>query len=192
MTCIVGFIDKDRGKIWMGGDSAGSNSRHVQLRKDVKVFKRKSGDCEFLFGYTSSFRMGQLLRYQLKIPQLKQKELFKYMVTDFIEAVRKCLKDYGYSRVDNNEEHGGNFLVAVKGRLFEIGSDFQVEEVFENYNAVGSGYEYALGALYAQALEPQEEEDVIGILTEALDAASHFNPFVRKPYVFETIEIKGK
>ncbi|KKN17732.1 hypothetical protein LCGC14_0962700, partial [marine sediment metagenome] len=63
MTCIVGFID-DGGKAWMGGDSAGVAGHHTHPRRDPKVFRVGP----VLIGYTSSFRMGQLLRYHLKIP----------------------------------------------------------------------------------------------------------------------------
>jgi hypothetical protein len=55
MTCIVGIVEN--GKVYMGGDAAGVNGYSVRVRKDPKLFKVG----EFLFGYTSSFRMGQLL-----------------------------------------------------------------------------------------------------------------------------------
>jgi len=57
MTCIVGLIDKESKKIYMGGDSAGVANYSLSVRKDPKVFKRYG----FIFGFTSSFRMGQLL-----------------------------------------------------------------------------------------------------------------------------------
>lgn len=39
MTCIVGYLDKKTKKVTIGGDSAGSSSNRVTIRKDVKVFK---------------------------------------------------------------------------------------------------------------------------------------------------------
>jgi hypothetical protein len=99
MTCIVGLIDN--GKVWMGGDSAGVSGLDVTVRKDPKVFK--NGD--FLIGYTSSFRMGQLLRFKFNPPKYyaeqHNNDEYQYMCTDFIEAIRICLKAGGYSKVLN-------------------------------------------------------------------------------------------
>ena len=57
MTCIVGLVDN--GKIYMGGDSAGVSNLDIRIRADQKVFKTG----EFIMGFTSSFRMGDLLKY---------------------------------------------------------------------------------------------------------------------------------
>ena len=59
MTCIVGLIDGRR--VWMGGDSAGVSGLDITVRADAKVFR--NGD--FLIGFTSSFRMGQLLAFHM-------------------------------------------------------------------------------------------------------------------------------
>lgn len=63
MTAIVGFAQK--GKVWIGGDSAGVGGWQITVRKDPKVFR--VGDC--LIGYTSSFRMGHLLRFKFRPPE---------------------------------------------------------------------------------------------------------------------------
>jgi ATP-dependent protease HslVU (ClpYQ) peptidase subunit len=62
MTCIVGMVEN--GKVYIGGDSAGVSGFDYHIREDQKVFQ--NGD--MIFGFTSSFRMGQLLQYSLKIP----------------------------------------------------------------------------------------------------------------------------
>ena len=56
MTCIVGYLDKET--VYLGGDSAGTDGNYSQhIRKDKKVFQNGP----FIFGFTSSFRMGQIL-----------------------------------------------------------------------------------------------------------------------------------
>lgn len=92
MTCIVGYLDKKTKKVTIGGDSAGSSSNRVTIRKDVKVFKND----DFVIGCTSSFRMIQLLRFSFKPPEIKLKDIYEYMCTDFINVVRNCFKDGGY------------------------------------------------------------------------------------------------
>ena len=60
MTCIIGLKHADR--IYIGGDRCGAAGYSVTVRTESKVFMREDSlDRPFLFGYTSSFRMGQLL-----------------------------------------------------------------------------------------------------------------------------------
>jgi len=191
MTCIVGIIDN--GKVWIGGDSAGVSGLDVTVRKDTKVFKNG----EFLIGYTSSFRMGQLLRFKFKPPKYYPDQhndnAYKYMCTDFIDAVKKCFKEDGYSRIKSNEELGGCFLVGFKGRLFEIESDFQVGESIDNYNSVGCGQDYAKGCIFSLIQEYDRIEGHHGkdapkyVIEEALQAAEHFSGGVRSPFIIESI-----
>ena len=61
MTCIVGLVHE--GVVYIGGDSAGVGGMSLTVRADEKVFQNG----EFLMGFTTSFRMGQLLRYSLKL-----------------------------------------------------------------------------------------------------------------------------
>lgn len=179
MTCIVGFIDKD--KVYMGGDSAGSSSWNIRNRKDVKVFKNG----EFLIGYTSSYRMGQLLRFSLTPPKIKKgQELFEYMCTDFINEVISTLKNNKYAKIENNEIGGGTFLVGIRSRLFYIRDDFQVGELVKDYNSCGYGEYYAMGCLYALEDVKMKTEDKI---IKALQAAEEYSNGVRGPFIIESI-----
>lgn len=146
MTCIVGLVD--RGRIYLGGDSAGvcMSGLGMQVRKDKKVFKNGV----MVMGFTSSFRMGQLLQYDLKVPRHPSKmDDMKYMSSVFVSAVRKCLKKGGYASKRNEEESGGTFLVGYHGSLFEIADDYQVAQLVDNYAAVGCGAPIALGSLFS-------------------------------------------
>jgi hypothetical protein len=119
MTCIVGLVDK--GKVYIGGDSAGVKGSDYRIREDEKVFRKEN----MVFGFTSSFRMGQILRYSFKIPGHEStKEDFDYLCTSFVDALIGCFKDKGYARTDNNVVSGGCFLVGYKGNLYQIHSDF--------------------------------------------------------------------
>ena len=150
MTCIVGIVDKVNKKVYIGGDAAGSDGFTKSIRTAPKVFKLQNG--KFIFGYTSSFRMGQVIQYKFKPPDhLKKLNVVAYMVTLFIDELRKCLKDNGYSKIDNNVERGGTFLVGYKGRLFCIQGDYQVSEVQCGYDACGSGEYHALGSMRTTA-----------------------------------------
>jgi len=177
MTCIVGYIENK--KLYMGADSAGVSGKDITIRKDTKLFRNS----KFLIGYTSSFRMGQLLRFKLKVPKQKTNQKnYEYMCTTFIDAVRKCLKDGGYSDIDNNKENIGTFLVGYKNKLYSIHNDLQVGESADNFDSVGCGENYAKSALEIlrlTKLEPKEKVE------RALKVAVKFNGGVRPPFVIE-------
>jgi ATP-dependent protease HslVU (ClpYQ) peptidase subunit len=172
MTCIVGLID---GKsVIVGGDSAGVEGYLTEARMDAKVFRNGP----FLLGFTSSFRMGQLLRFKLNPPQpAVGQDVFEFMATTFVDAVRECLKAGGFARKENEVESGGRFLVGYTGRLFLIDSDYQVGEPLDGYTAVGCGNELALGALFATDGLPADERVLL-----ALQAAARYSTGVRAPF----------
>jgi ATP-dependent protease HslVU (ClpYQ) peptidase subunit len=180
MTCIAAVTYGD--KICMGADSAGIDaSLHIVQRTDTKIFKNGP----FLFGFTDSFRMGQLLRYGIKMPKinLTPKNIEKFMMTDFIEAIRECFKQGGYTTIRDNQEFGGEFLVGYKKFLFRIGGDFQVGCSKDGYDAVGCGGEYALGSLHST--NKSKDTPRIRVL-KSLQAAEHFSAGVRNPFVIRT------
>ena len=182
MTCIVGMIDGD--DVLIGADSCGGDvKQYVALhRSDSKVFRRGP----FLMGFTSSFRMGQLLRYNLQVPNHpKGMGTHRYMSTCFIDAVRNCLKDGGFAGKKDEVESGGTFLVAYRGKLFSVYSDYQVGEDADGYAAVGCGFAFALGAIHATKGEPAEKR-----VRKALKAAAKFSAYVMPP--FHVLRLKGE
>ncbi len=172
MTCIVALEFEN--KVFMGGDSAAVSGWDIQVTAEPKVFRLG----EFLIGYTSSFRMGQLLRYNLAIPENTDgDDDMKYLVTKFIPAVRECLKSGGFARVDNNQESGGFFLVGYRGKAYVVNSDFQITRMVNGFVAVGCGENYALGALAAMQIEYPETA-----ILRALEIAGMFSNGVCAPY----------
>lgn len=176
MTCIIGLLKNK--KVYIGGDSAGVGGNDVTLRKDSKVFRVG----RFIIGYTSSFRMGQLLRFKLKvIKQEKDISDYEYMCTTFIDSVRKCLKDGGYATVKDESERIGIFLVGYKNKLYKIEGDLQVGESYENFNSVGCGEDYAKGALDI-ILKSSKGYTAEKIIEKALTTVVKFSLGVRPPF----------
>lgn len=181
MTCIIGFVDKNK-DVYIGGDSAGVAGLEIHERKDTKVFKIQN----FLIGYTSSFRMGQLLRFKLKVKkQSKIQSDYEYMCTTFIDSVRKCLKDNGYAEVHNNKEEIGSFLVGYNGHLYSVADDLQVGEDIDNYDSCGCGHPFAFGAL--NILTKNKNLSAEDIITGALETATKFSGGVRPPFIIKKI-----
>ena len=174
MTAIAAVVTKT-GAIWIGGDSAGVRSLELEIRKDPKVFKKG----KFIFGFTTSFRMGNILHYKFKIPEHpKGISVDRYMNTVFIDAVKECFieNDYG------SKDHGGEFIVGYKERLFIIGGDFQVGMPLKRYTATGCGHDICKGSLHAtEALDLGADVRI----KMALKAAEEFSGGVRKPFVIK-------
>jgi ATP-dependent protease HslVU (ClpYQ) peptidase subunit len=177
MTCIVGVARE--GCVWIGADSAGVAGYDLSIRADRKVFRNG----EFVMGFTSSFRMGQLLAVKLVPPHYHPDvDVWRYMVGDFAEAVRRCLKDGGFAKVENGVESGGQFLVGFRGRLFQVEGDFQVGERTDGFDAVGCGESFALGSL-AETVGMEPEARV----KRALTVAERFSAGVKGPFHIESV-----
>ena len=176
MTCIVGLVQE--GKVHIGGDSAGVAGLNIRERKDSKVFINKN----FIFGFTSSFRMGNILRYSFSPPYHKPEiDDYQYLCTDWVDEIIRVFKDKGYAKVDSNKVSGGSFLVGYNGNLYSVDSDFQIGQSALPYDACGCGEDYALGAMKVITEEKPIEypEKKIKI---ALQAAEKFSAGVCSPF----------
>lgn len=181
MTCIVG-LEHD-GDVYIGGDSAGVGGYSLSVRSDSKVFRNGP----FAMGFTSSFRMGQLLRYKFSPPeQLPSEDDDKFLVTRFMDAVRQCLKDGGYAETNNGVEKGGVFLFGYRGRLYRVNSDFQVGRNVLPYDAVGCGQDVALGAMGASTIPAPEAR-----IQQALRISEQHSAGVRGPFSVVSTRSEG-
>lgn len=183
MTCIVGIRDERAGVAVVAGDSAGVGGYDLDIRRDPKVFR--IGD-EVALGFTSSYRMGQILRFHVDLTPIPRRDQdpYAWAVTRFVPAARAALKEHGYVKVESGVEQGGTFVLAVGGSLFTVQSDFQVAEVADEYVAVGCGGSIATGALWATR---GWSGDLEGRARRVLDAASHHSAGVQGPYVVERV-----
>ena len=178
MTCIVG-LEQD-GKVYMGGDSAAVSNGNLQLTDTPKVFEKQG----LIIGYSWSFRMGQVIQYAKAFPKL-QPDNYTYLIESFVPFLRAEFKDTGWLRTENSRDEGGQFLVGIRGELFEITSEFAVLKMADGFNAIGSGSHYALGALRILKHNTDKEPTIkVGL---ALEAAAYFSTSVSSPFVIEKL-----
>lgn len=173
MTCIVAL--KSNNRIYMGGDCAACGDTSIDHRLDPKVFINK----DMLFGFTSSFRMGQILRYKLKIPKNNKNDDFEYMCTDFIDSVIHSFEDFGYGKIESNQKFGGMFVIGYNKNIYTVYSDYQVAKQSSEYVSIGIGAPLANGSLYTTSFY---DFDPIERIKLALSAAEYHNSNVTSPF----------
>lgn len=149
MTCIVGFVDKKDKCTYIGCDSLGSNGYTKAVESQAKAFHHTVFK-NIVMGSTSTFRHIDLLKYSDNLfPEL---DWYKgtnidhsYMVKTFIPNLITLFQNGIYS--ESTTSKGGNFLLAVNDKLFEVQSDYSVLQPASGFAAVGCGYATAMGSL---------------------------------------------
>ena len=176
MTCIVGIVAKDG--VYMGCDSLASEPYSLNKYPIKGVFKVFHNG-PFLIGACGSLRMCQILQHSFKPPKRpKSMDDMEFMTTQFVDKVRLCFKKKGFGKIPEREDNeGGHFLVGYNGRLYDVRSEFQINEWEWGYATAGCGSSFALGSLFmSEGNEPEER------ITYALEAAAYFNAGVAAPF----------
>jgi ATP-dependent protease HslVU (ClpYQ) peptidase subunit len=152
MTCIVAIVS-DNGSVVMGSDTAATNEDTMHIYKKTKIFKKTAPEAsaEFLIGFSGSFRNAQVVEFDFEVPARPYGiGSMEYMVSYFVRDLRKTLKKAEALEVVNGVcSLDSELIVAHRGHLYTIMSDFHVAEMKQNYSCIGSGSQAALGALYA-------------------------------------------
>jgi len=172
MSTIAGLVHD--GRVYMASDSLGTKNDTVSMVLTThKMFKKD----QFLMGCVGDLRVRQIMQYLFTPPKIEDGiEIEHYMAACFIQELRLCLKENGYAQVENNVEEGINFLIGVRGRLFDVSYDYSLNEPDCGYSAVGSGWIHALDTLFVS-----DEKDPVQRLKEAIETAIHFDPYTGGP-----------
>lgn len=180
MTIIIGL--EHGGKVYMGGDSGASDGYVSSVVSAPKVFKNGP----FLIGFTTSFRMGQLLQYgDLEFSSLPDKNnVNRFLTNDFVDRLRQMWTDRGWMGEDEEKrEKSGLFLLGFMGCLYRVDLDFQVGRNLQGYDAIGSADQVALGAMYGTRKTSKPDVRIRAVL----EACGHVNAHVRPPYYVENL-----
>lgn len=169
MTCIIAHTNGTSS--FIAGDKLGSNGFTKSIQTEPKVFEKEfiriNDDAGLTrtkevmaIGYTTSFRMGQLLTYNLNLPQQDSHETFpQYLVLKVIPIIRQMFKDEWGSRDTSQDVGGGQFIILHNHTIYEVQEDFAVLQPKTQITAVGSGTYHAIASMSAY-LEVQQETNV--------------------------------
>lgn len=177
MTCIVGIAKG--GKVWMGGDGEQqTNVKHCdRMPKVARVGQT-------LIGCAGLMRIKQIVHTAFLPPRFDGEidQLPHWMSSIFVPELQQAIEANIAKRV---EDEAWGLLVGLHGHLFSIDCSYYVGMPDLQYDAVGSGSEVALGALYAARNAKPEQRVRI-----ALEAASKHAVAVGEPYTVLCVEDK--
>lgn len=149
MTTIVGLV-KD-GCAIMGADSQVTDgdrkNNHIKMEKITK----NNG---YLIGGSGDAQPCDILQHIFVPPvpnATQKKDMYKFMITTFVPAMREVLEENGWKPSTKDEDSGFSTLVAYDGQIFDIGDDFSVLMNDTGIYGIGNGSKYAIGALEAGA-----------------------------------------
>lgn len=184
MTCIVAIKD-GHGGVLMGADSAVSGGCGARAMAGSKLVRHG----EFLMGISGTARIAQVVQHGFTPPKTDKPDL-GYMVTAFSKALMAALDEYDIQPPDDHG-HGNHFdiLVAVRGELYVVNTDFNVNMFPEPYAAIGCADMYALGAFEALrngGMGVKVDHKTAAEL--ALKATLKYSAHVLEPFVFERLE----
>jgi len=180
VTAVVGV--KTKGGVLLAADSLASN----QYTKRELSLPKVCGVSELLaIAYCGSLRLGQVLTYYMEDvlddPPMGGDE-HRWAVKELIPKVRELTEEHGLLHIKNNVEHLGSsaFLLAIRGRLFDVWPDFSVEETVLPYAVDGSGADVAIGALQSAAKGRTDftEAEALELAIKAINAAADNVPSV--------------
>lgn len=170
MTTIVAYQTDEFAVI--ASDSRTTADTHIVDNEKTKIHQVG----EILIASAGNTRGSNIVNHQWKPPALRTKSIENYLSSSLIPSLRKVFIDGGYDiKEDGNDaEHNSSFIIAIRGELFEIWSDYSWTR--SQLYGTGSGSSYAMGAARAMKVHEQETpEDVAMILREAVEVAISFD-----------------
>lgn len=170
-------------------DSDGYVSRIHTVSSNICKIAQVGG---MLIGIAGDVRAINLVSYSLPVAppphSLKGKKLDEYVTNKFIPALRNCFEVNGYSpppkeSAEHAAEHGSEILLAVNATIYQIDNDYSWSNDASGLYAIGTGGQYAIGAL--AALIKGKIDTHISAKKHCLNAlaiAAKFDPHTGYPY----------
>lgn len=175
MTTIVGI----QGDGWsvMAADSQITDENSIIISPETpKIIRFKN----MLIGLRGDARPGDIIAYNWTPPKISG-DLQKWVVSKMIPSMIKAFDKFDYDWKDKEADF--NFLVSVKGYLFDIGSDMSISRSQYNMYAIGSGKDLALGYMAGHGWESIEEAEELA--SEAVAVACIFDIHTSEPIQVE-------
>lgn len=170
-------------------DENGYVSMTTTLRADSS---KVAVNNKYLLGAAGDVRAINILHHAFTPPTppagISGVKLDKFFTMKFIPALRACFESQGYAlpQKENSAhtaEQGSSIIAVVHSTVYLVDTDYSWSNDRSGVYALGSGAQYAIGALHAR--KPKKEYTVAKARSEALMAlniASKFDPHTGPPF----------
>ena len=151
MTTVIAIQHHDG--VDMIADSQINSSGKPYFHNDmVKIIDRN----KYLIGVAGRVVALQAIQNSWNPPTFSSNykgNIYNFVITKIVPSLKLFIDDCKMF-TDKEKEDGElfNILLAIKGEVFEIDEDFSVARRSDGIYAIGSGADFALGALMAGAL----------------------------------------
>ena len=152
MTTIVGVQYEDSCVI--ASDSRVAEGGKVYTHPEmVKAVERGS----YIIGGAGDYRALQVVLHGWSPPLVTAKaktNLYEFVINKVAPSLKVTLQEAGIEFTkssDSDDKFELQLILGINGTLFEIDSDFAVAMNDNNFYGIGSGGDFALGALHAGA-----------------------------------------
>lgn len=173
MSCVIGYVGNDR--IVIGADSCISSGYMYHKANYKKIFRK--GD--MYIGVVGRTRTAQIIENLFVAPaRTVDTSPVAYITGEFIRALRECVKE-------NDDDLWFTVMLVYGGKLYTIDSDFSILES-PSFHAIGSGADFALGALSVLSevdVSPERRVEV------ALEISARHAIHVAQPWQILSIDI---
>lgn len=144
----------------------------------------------YLLGAAGDVRAINILHHVFTPPtppsNLKGKKLDAFITAKFIPALRECFEKQGYGSSEPGKapaEQNSLIILSIHSTIYVIDGDYSWASDAQGFYAIGSGSNYALGALHV--LAPKRKPVVSTAKTiaiKALSAAAKYDSGTGAPY----------
>lgn len=153
MTTIIG-LQHDNGCLLVADSLLTDGSGRKYWHPDMKKLAERGN---FIVGTSGDWQFCEVIQHKWNPPMptaKDKKDLFAFMIQKAMPTLRQCLIENGYTFDDSNDKKDGerfHLLIAVCGTIFDVDEQLSVTMSNDGVYAVGSGGDFALGALHAGA-----------------------------------------
>lgn len=182
MTTIVG-IQGDGWSVMAADSQITEDNNRIISSATPKIIRFK----DIMIGLRGDARPGDIIAYGWKPPKITG-EIQTWVVSKMIPSMIRALDVAEYDW--KHKESDFNFLISVKGELFDVGSDFSISRSDEEFYATGSGSGIAMGYIYAKLSEDADIIEAQRVAEASIQAASQFDINTGGPIQVEVYEVE--
>lgn len=176
MSLIAAWMHSDGKNITMGADTRVISDYDICSSDDLKIYHVG----EALVGISGQLRFLQYVKYKKIIRKISEEENPTDYIFEVATTLREVAKENDFATEDSTIH--SRILIGLRGKLYTIGTSFEVVIHPERYAAIG--YENHAIGIMSHINETKPNTPPFEVIQKALAATSERIATVGPPYVF--------